>query len=394
MCLGSVGRKAYGLVSPKATEMMGKPEAFDCPNCNGPISLDESPSASVRCPHCGTTVVVPEGLRARARPTSVFIHIQTDVETRAAAARAGRGVLVAVIALTLVVVGIVAAGLVLGIGAAVGSTVLPGVLEEPVVQPKLSFGGEGIGAGFFTDARSIGLDADGRIYVGEYQGGRIQAFDPDGGFLAQWFADREFPLTGMAVRLDGGIYTVQRGRIVLRDGMSGAEIEAVTYEPGEHFEDVFLLPGGGLLAAWYGNRDDLVVFDAAGHVTLVIEAAVSGQTGDSELSTRVAADGRGDLLALGEFNDAVLRFDSAGRYLNRFGSAGNEPGQLSAPLSIAVDGQGRVYVGDSWGVEVFERDGRFARRIEVQGPPFGITIDDQGRLWVVNGTQVLQYALE
>jgi ribosomal protein S27E len=374
--------------------MMGKPEAFDCPNCSAPISLERFPGASVRCPHCGTTVVVPEGLRARAQPTSVVIHIQTDGETRAAAARAGKGAIVVVIALTLVAVGIGVAGLVIGIGAAVGSTVLPGILEEPVLQPKMSFGSEGIGAGLFTDARSIGLDADGRIYVGEYQGGRIQAFDPDGAFLAQWFADREVPLTGMAVRRDGGIYTVQRGRIVLRDGLSGAEIETVAYEPGERFEDVFLLPGGGLLAAWYGNRDDLVVFDAAGHVTLVIEAAVSGQTGDSELSTRVAADGRGDLLALGEFNNAVLRFDSAGRYVNRFGSAGNEPGQLSAPLSISVDGQGRVYVGDSWGVEVFERDGRFARRIEVQGPPFGISIDEQGRLWVVNGTHVLQYELE
>jgi streptogramin lyase len=373
--------------------MTGTPEDFDCPNCGAPIGLEKAPGASVRCSHCGTTVVVPDALRERRDPASVVIRIQTDGATRAAAARAGKGVIVAVIALTLVAVGIGVAGLVLGIGAAVGSTVLPGILEEPVPQPKLSFGGAGIGAGLFTDARSIGLDADGRIYVGEYQGGRIQAFGPDGMFLTQWFADREFPLTGMAVRRDGVVYTVQRGRIVLRDGMSGAEIEAVLFEPGEHFEDIVLLPGGGLLAAWYGNRDDLVIFDAAGQAERVIESAVSGQTGDSELSTRVAADGRGDLLALGQFNNAVLRFDSTGRYINRFGSAGNEPGQLSAPLSITVDGQGRVYVGDSWGVEVFERDGRFVQRVEVEGPPFGITIDEQGRLWVVNGTQVLQYEL-
>jgi len=37
----------------------------------------------------------------------------------------------------------------------------------------------------------------------------------------------------------------------------------------------------------------------------------------------VAADGRGDPLALGEFNAAVLRFGSTGRYVNRFGSAWN-----------------------------------------------------------------------
>ena len=39
-----------------------------------------------------------------------------------------------------------------------------------------------------------------------------------GSFVTQWFADREFPLTGMAVRRDGVVLTVQRGEIVLRDG--------------------------------------------------------------------------------------------------------------------------------------------------------------------------------
>jgi streptogramin lyase len=122
-----------------------------------------------------------------------------------------------------------------------------------------------------------------------------------------------------------------------------------------------------------------------------VPEAVSGQTGDSELSLRVAADGRGDLLALGEFNTAVFRYDSSGRFVNRFGSSGDEPGQLRAPMSMAVDGQGRVYVGDIWGVEVFDRDGRFLERLDVEGSPFGLTFDDDGNLWIVNGTQVSKY---
>ena len=62
-------------------------------------------------------------------------------------------------------------------------------------------------------------------------------------------------------------------------------------------------------------------------------------------------------------------------------------------MSIAVDGQGQVHVGDIWGVEVFGRDGRFVRRMEVDGVPFGLTFDEDGFLWVVNGTQVLKYEL-
>ena len=63
-------------------------------------------------------------------------------------------------------------------------------------------------------------------------------------------------------------------------------------------------------------------------------------------------------------------------------------------MSIGVDGQGRVYVGDIWGVEVFGRDGRFLRRIEVEGSPFGLTFDDDGYLWIVTGTQVSKYEVD
>jgi len=290
------------------------------------------------------------------------------------------------------------AGIMLGIGAAVAPAAIPALIPVLIPSgpppPLLSFGGEGIGPGFFTDARSIGVDGEGRVYVGEYQGGRIQVFDGDGEFLTQWFADREIPLTGMAVRRDGDIYTVQRGELVRRDGMTGERLSVVGYDPGQDFEDVALLADGGLVAGWYLFQDDLVVFDRQGDWVLTVPEAVSGQTGDSELSLRVAADGQGDLLALGEFNNAVFRFDSSGRFVNRFGSQGDEPGQLRAPMSIGVDGQGRVYVGDIWGVEVFDRDGRFLRRIEVEGSPFGLTFDDDGSLWIVNGTQVLKYEVD
>jgi len=270
-------------------------------------------------------------------------------------------------------------------------SILNGGNPTPKTTEGLSFGGEGIGPGLFTDARSIGLDGEGRIYVGEYEGGRIQVFDPNGAFITQWYADTEFPLRGMAVRREGSVYTVQHGQIVLRDGMTGNPLGKVPYEGGDYFDDVSLLPDGGLLAAWYRNRDDLVLFDREGNRVLSIPSAASQQTGEPELSLRVAADGQGNLLALGEFSTAVFRFDSDGRFVNRFGSEGDEPGQLSAPRSIAVDGKGRVYVGDMGGVEVFGGDGRFIRRVEVDGPAYGLTLDADGRLWVANGTYVRQY---
>jgi len=105
----------------------------------------------------------------------------------------------------------------------------------------------------------------------------------------------------------------------------------------------------------------------------------------------VASDGQSGLWVLGEFSNAVFHFDGEGRFINRFGSAGEEPGQLTAPQSIAVDGKGRIYVGDITGVQVFAGDGRLIGRVEVEGPCYGLFIDSGGRLWVANGTYVRQY---
>jgi len=258
----------------------------------------------------------------------------------------------------------------------------------------LSFGEEGIGPGLFQDARSIGIDSQGRVYVGEYQGGRIQVFDAEGAFLTQWFVDRDLPLTGMAVSRDGTVYTVQEGEIGLRDGMTGELRRKLAYAEGDDFDDVSLAAGGGLVAAWYANRDDIVVFDALGRPAQTIEAALSGLTGDSELSMRVAIDGLGNIYVLGRVHEVGFRFDPDGRYVSRFGSAGDEPGQFTAPGAIAVDGQGRVYIGDSQGVQVFDATRRYLGVVTVEGFPFGLAFDPQGDLWVAAGTQVFEFDVE
>jgi DNA-binding beta-propeller fold protein YncE len=87
-------------------------------------------------------------------------------------------------------------------------------------QPELSFGSEGIGPGNFTDARSIAVDAEGHVYVGEYSGGRVQVFDSTGKFLTQWTADRRMPLRGMAADRRGNVYVVQSGTISTLRGAS------------------------------------------------------------------------------------------------------------------------------------------------------------------------------
>ena len=59
-----------------------------------------------------------------------------------------------------------------------------------------------------------------------------------------------------------------------------------------------------------------------------VRAAISGQTDRSELDMHVAADGLGNVYALGTFNEAVLKFTPEGRFVTKFGSSGDQPGQF------------------------------------------------------------------
>lgn len=286
------------------------------------------------------------------------------------------------------------------LGAAVSGAVSSNPLQ-PTATPGfanmvLQFGGEGTGVGLFTDARSVAVDGAGRIYVGEREGGRIQVFDSSGKFVSawNWSEDRKALLRGMDADRQGTVYVVGGGRLARHEGATGKQLGRVTYGDRDRFDDVAVRPDGGLVAAWYANEDDIVRFDPQGQVVGFIQNAISGQSGDSELNTRLAVDGLGNIYALGTFNGAVFQFAPDGKFVNRFGADGDQPGQFRAPYAIAVDGQGRVYVSDVKGIQVFSPDGRYLDQFDVDGVAFGMAFDDQNALWVVtNPEKVFKFVL-
>ena len=257
----------------------------------------------------------------------------------------------------------------------------------------LTFGSEGIGPGMFTDARSIGVDGAGKIYVGEYTGGRIQVFDSAGKFLSQWsIGDRKTILRGLAVDRKGTVYVAQGGQIVRYAGETGEKLGVLSYERNGA-DDVASAADGGLVAAWHSGKDDIAVFDANGKAVRTIPSAISGASGDSELSMRVAVDGVGNIYALGRFNNGVFKFGRDGKFVNRFGSGGDQPGQLRAAYSIAVDGYGRVYVGDIKGIQVFDANGRYLDTLVQKGMAFGMVFNDKNELFVIARDRVIKYSI-
>lgn len=373
---------------------------LQCPSCGAPLEYDEAAERdTIRCPFCSNVAVLPER-----RPRVEQKHIRISLEGLRRKGDSPRGVALTVVAVVLIITGAIVFVIVRSVNRAVESVTgppqaraTPATLAPPVritppgkTEQQPFFGSEGIGPGRFGDARSIAVDAEGRIYVGEYSGGRIQVFDSAGKFITQWSVDPKMPLRGMTADRRGTVYVVQKGEIKKYEGTTGKELGTAGGGQGR-YDDVTATADGGLVAFAYSGRDDVVRLNAAGQVTKHIQAAVSGQTDRSELSIRVAADGVGNIYALGEFNNAVFKFSPDGRFLTRFGGDGDEPGLFRAPSAIAVDNQGRVYVADMKGVQVFDPNGRYLHTINVKGAASGLVFNDQDELLVVARTAVYKF---
>lgn len=339
---------------------------------------------AVQCSFCGNTVTVPWHIDPP--------RIQPAFRPGPPPASPNR--LLAIIILAFVGVGLFIA-LIINSQHAIRSSPpiqpLPGPFK-PVGKPSpkpggfgksvLRFGGEGIGPGLFKDARSVAIDGDGHIYVGEYGERRVQVFDAAGKFITQWMVRPEMAVGKLVADRKGNVYIESGGTIYRFEGATGKELGHLDYPGGANFNDVVTTPDGGLVASEFTFSDQIVRFDPAGKTTLVIRKAVSSQSDRPEPMLHIAVDGLGNIYAMSTFANTVYKFTVDGKYVSRFGGEGDEPGQFRMPASIAVDGQGRVYVSDFRGIQVFDPTGRYIGLIKGGEVASGMVFDDSNALFV------------
>lgn len=257
-------------------------------------------------------------------------------------------------------------------------------------EPLLAFGQKGTGAGMLNDPRYVGADRDGNIYAGDYMDGRINVFDAAGRFVRQISLGNKTIIRSMVVSPDGTIYVSHKGQIHRFDPAGNSRRLSLRDRKGLpiYFDHIALAADGSLLAAGLDER--IVRFSPKGAVNLVIERAFSSVTGERELNMQLAADGLGNIYALGIFASRVLKYGPDGRFIDQFGGRTGRPaqgvdeGRFQAPDAIAVDGHGRVFVSDIWGVQVFDPEGRFLKFFKVEGVALGMSFDLDNRLLVAS----------
>ncbi len=336
---------------------------FDCPSCGTPVKIRKGAS-SVICKYCGSSVVVPAHLAGFNGSSSVA---------------PAQGSSFGKTAVILIMTGV---SLVIGIGAFVfcltgtdGKRVSQAIDDVAVPYESgaelvtMEFGGPGTGSGCFQRPKCITVDGSGNIFVGEWDTSRIQVFDRNGCFINQWsFADKEEKfLSAMSCSRNGILYMVYNGEIYVHNGETGELIDSLQHPDGWGFEDVDVAQDGSVLASWYCNRDDIIRFDSHGAIDLIIEEAVSGRTGHSELSMMVAVGNLGEIYAFGFFNEAVFIFNRLGRFQDRFGN-----GDLFfIPSGIDIDTQGRLWMSDFGNLLIFDSSGELISTIDP-----GVSVSD------------------
>jgi DNA-binding beta-propeller fold protein YncE len=248
-------------------------------------------------------------------------------------------------------------------------------------------------------------DERGRLYVSDTSRQAVFVFDEKVGELRVWDqaegALRFVAPSGLALAADGGVYVAdaELGAVYRLDG-AGRPRAVVG-------RGVLKRPTG---LARDGARGRLFVADTAAHDIKVFSDAgallhVIGRRGDGDgefnFPTHLAW-AQGELFVTDTLNNRVQVFDAdTGAFLHALGARGLVVGNLVRPKGVAVDGEGNVYVVESYydSLLVFSARGEFLMPIGGTGSatgrfylPAGVWVDARNRVYVAdmfNGRVVL-----
>ena len=82
----------------------------------------------------------------------------------------------------------------------------------------------------------------------------------------------------------------------------------------------------------------------------------------------------------------IIRFSRDGKYLGQFGKRGSGPGEFIQPHALAMDSQGRLFVGDRSNnrIQILTTDGKFIAEWAQFSRPSGIFIDRADMMYVAD----------
>lgn len=87
-------------------------------------------------------------------------------------------------------------------------------------------------------------------------------------------------------------------------------------------------------------------------------------------------------------NARIVKFNSNGEFIKTWGQQGAAAGDFHTPHALAMDSQGRLFVGDRGNnrLQIFDQDGNYIAQWRQFGRPSGMFIDDNDMLYVTDSS--------
>ena len=85
-------------------------------------------------------------------------------------------------------------------------------------------------------------------------------------------------------------------------------------------------------------------------------------------------------------NNRIVKYNSKGEYITEWGVTGSERGEFREPHAIALNSEGKVFVGDRYNnrVQIFDQDGKHLDYWTQFGRPSGVYIDKNDTMYVAD----------
>lgn len=279
------------------------------------------------------------------------------------------------------------------------------------------WGRKGTAPGEFRVPKGLTAHGD-RIIVGDAGNYRIQVFDPQGRFLYGWGSGTgDTPwmfrnVRGVALGGNGRIYVADSGHGVVKvfdaEGRFLRELGKNDCYTRPRPRGTFCVPEGVFVddegRVYVTDKVDnrVQIFDSDGKFLDSIgrnggDGSEGGGDGEFRAPLDVAVDRRGNIFITDSGNNRVQVFSGEPghgiRFKLQWGAAGAKPGFFKTPLGVAVGPDRLVYVTDygNHRIQVFTDSGRFVKEIGGRGDrpgqfnrPAAVRLDRRGYIYVTD----------
>jgi sugar lactone lactonase YvrE len=141
-----------------------------------------------------------------------------------------------------------------------------------------------------------------------------------------------------------------------------------------------------------GKGQQVLKFSPDGKLLLALGKAGVAGNGPDEFNapSAVIVAANGDIFVADghgrNTNARIVKFSKEGKFIKTWGKQGSAPGDLDIPHAIAMDSQGRLFVGDRQNnrIQIFDQDGKFLNQWAQFSRPSGIYIDKNDVIYVAD----------